>query len=83
MAKTPRTTERKCTYLVWRQVGEMFHVIQEIDLFRHPKTDDVPLVKSPQFGIFHWESAVLVASWIEERFDKDWCWWSSIDYSGI
>jgi hypothetical protein len=36
----------------------------------------VPLVESPQFGIFNWESTVLVASWIEERFDKDWWQWS-------
>jgi hypothetical protein len=44
--------------LVWRQVGEMFHVLLEINLFRGPKADDMLLVKSPQFGIFDWESTV-------------------------
>jgi hypothetical protein len=61
----------------------MFHVIQEINLFRGPKAGDLLLVKSPQFGIFNWESTVLVAFWVKERFDKDWLQWSSIDYSVI
>jgi hypothetical protein len=57
----------------------MFHVILEINLFKGPKADDVPLVKKHSLGLlFDWESTVLVASWIEERFDKDWQWWSSI-----
>jgi hypothetical protein len=47
-------------------------------LARGQKTGNVPLVKSPQFGVFDGDSAVLVASWIEERFDKDWWQYSSI-----
>jgi hypothetical protein len=39
--------------------------------------------KSPQSGIFNWETTVPVISWMEERFDKDWWWQSSIDYSVI
>jgi hypothetical protein len=60
-----------------------FHIIQEVNLFRGPKTCNVPLVKSPQFRMFDGKSTVLVASWIEERFDKDWWQCSSIDYSVV
>jgi hypothetical protein len=61
----------------------MFHFLLEINLFRGPKADDMFLVKSPQFGIFDWESTVSVAFWVKGRIDNDWWQQCSIDYSVI
>jgi hypothetical protein len=83
MAEKQRTMEWTCNCSEDR-MERCFMSSEKLISSGGPKAGDVLLVKSPQFGIFDWESTVLVAvSWAKERFDKNWWWQSPIDYSVI